>query len=233
MRFSISQEVFHLFPDLQVVAAVLAGVDNSGPAGELTELIRNEEEQAKSIFATVRTGEHPNIGCWRKAYTKFGAGSDYRSSIEALVKRVVRGNQIPTINKLVDIYNLVSLKHLLPVGGEDLKMVQGNVALICASQDESFIPLGSGENDPPKKGEVVYVDDNNDVLCRRFNWREAEKTKLTESTTNAIIVIEGLPPVNDIEVKEAAHDIERYVKQFCGGEVELFLVNSTVPTVNF
>ena len=233
MQFTISPEALNLFPELQIVINVLRGVDNTVESAEIIRLQREEEARVRSVFLTMRPAEHPNIDGWRKAYTAFGAGSSYRSSVEALTKRVAKGGELPRINNLVDIYNLVSLKHLLPVGGEDLKAVQGNVELNRASGDENFIPLGKEEDDPPKKGEVVYVDDNNDVLCRRFNWREADKTKLTENTTDAIIVIEGLPPVNDIEVKEAANDIEKYVKKFCGGEVELFLVNGTVPSVNF
>lgn len=105
--------------------------------------------------------------------------------------------------------------------------------LIRAAGDENFKALNSEENDLPQKEEVVYVDQNNDVLCRRFNWREAEKTKLTSKTTNAVLYIEGLPPTKDIEIKEAAHDLYQLTEKFCGGMVELHLINKSFPDTIF
>lgn len=233
MKFTVSQEVFNLFPLLNIVMMVVKEIDNFTPAEEIENLLRQEEAYCRTYFQELKVSEHPNITCWRKAYTDFGAGSHYRSSIEALTRRVVKGEAIPLINKLVDLYNLISLKHLVPVGGEDLKKVKGNIELILASGDENFKALNSEVEEHPNRGEVVYVDENNDVLCRRFNWREAEKTKLTGETKDAIMYIEGLSPVKDIEVKEAAQDLTRFIARFCGGKIELFLVNKNYPQVIF
>jgi len=222
-----------MFPDLRIAVAVLKGVDNSTPQPEITDLLRQEEKYCQGVFGEIKLSEHPKIDCWRKAYTKFGAGSHYRCSVEALTKRVAKGGTIPSINKLVDIYNLISLKHVMPVGGEDLKKVNGDVELTFASGEEHFKAIHAEEEEPPQKGEIVYVDGNNDVLCRRFNWREADKSKLTEKTTNAIIYIEGISPSNDIELKEAAQDLVGYVEKFCGGSAELFLINKNFSIFNF
>ena len=124
----------------------------------------------------------PVIQSWRKAYTRFGGSSSYRSSIEALAKRALKGDVLPEINPLVDCYNLTSLKYMMPVGGEDLQHVIGDVQLACAAGSERFTPLGSDVPEFPCKGEVVWVDESKEVLCRRWNWRESNKTKLTEST---------------------------------------------------
>ncbi|MFA6271762.1 MAG: phenylalanine--tRNA ligase beta subunit-related protein [Patescibacteria group bacterium] len=233
MKFTVSPNVFEIFPELQIAVAVFKGIDNSKAVPKIAELLRSEEMFCRSIFSELKVSEHPNIQNWRKAYTKFGAGSHYRSSVEALTKRVSKGESLPSINNLVDIYNLVSLKHLLPVGGEDLKKIKGDLTLTFATGEEKFHAIYAEENDPPLKGEIVYVDDNKDVLCRRFNWREAEKSKITEETTKAIIYIEGIPPVNAIETKEAAQDLAAYVEKFCGGSAELFLVNKNFPIFNF
>jgi DNA/RNA-binding domain of Phe-tRNA-synthetase-like protein len=233
MKFSVSKEVFDIFPELNIAVIVLRDIDNHTEEKGITKLLRQEEEHCRKYFKELKVSEHPNITSWRKAYTAFGAGSHYRCSVEALTKRVVKGGEIPSINKLVDIYNLISIKHCLPVGGEDLKKIKGDVELVRASGDESFKALGSEEEDPPQKGEVVYVDQNNDVLCRRFNWRESDKTKLTKKTTDAVLYIEGLPPTKDIEVKEAAHDFHRFAKKYCGGRIELYLINQNFPEVIF
>lgn len=233
MKFTVSPEIFEMFPDLQIAVAVLKNIDNSTPQPEIADLLHQEEMYCQSMFSEMKLSEHPKIDCWRKAYTKFGAGSHYRSSIEALTKRVAKGGTLPSINKLVDIYNLVSLKHTMPVGGEDLKNVKGDVELTFATGEEHFRAIYAEADEPPQKGEVVYVDGGNDVLCRRFNWREADKSKLTEQTANAIIYIEGISPSNDIEVKEAAQDLVGYIEKFCGGSAELFLVNKNFPIFTF
>jgi DNA/RNA-binding domain of Phe-tRNA-synthetase-like protein len=200
---------------------------------EIAELLRNEEMFCRSIFSELTVSEHPNIQNWRKAYTKFGAGSHYRSSIETLVKRVSKGDNLPSINNLVDIYNLISLKHLLPVGGEDLRRIQGNIELTTATGEEHFKAIYSETNESPQKGEIIYVDGYRDVLCRRFNWREADKSKITEQTKDAIIYIEGISPVNAIETKEAMQDMVGYMEKFCSGSVELFLINKDFPVFTF
>lgn len=222
-----------MFPDLQIAVVIVKDIDNHIYEPIIADMLRGEEQFCRNIFSEQKVSEHPNIKSWRKAYTKFGAGSHYRSSVEALVKRVQRAENIPTINNLVDIYNLISLKYLVPVGGEDLKAISGDIKLTFASGKERFRAIYSQENDPPVNGEIVYLDNDNDVLCRRFNWREADKSKITENTTSAIIYIEGITPVNAIELKEAALDLATNFEKFCGGSSEFFLVNKEFPIFTF
>ena len=83
-----------------------------------------------------------------------------------------KGGEIGPINPLVDIYNGLSLKYGIPVGGEDIDKFEGNVRLTLASGDEEFMTLGSEKSEPPSPGEIVYKDDAG-AICRCFNWREA------------------------------------------------------------
>jgi DNA/RNA-binding domain of Phe-tRNA-synthetase-like protein len=133
---------------------------------------------------------------------------------------VLKGNSIWGINPLVDLYNFVSLKYVVPVGGENLAAVKGDVQLGFATGAETFMRLGSNENDPPLEGEVIYRDDV-DVICRRWNWREAERTKLTASTTDAIIVIDGMAPMTRDQVEAALDELSQLIQQYCGGTMEL------------
>ncbi|MBI2426479.1 MAG: hypothetical protein HYV34_01405 [Candidatus Kerfeldbacteria bacterium] len=231
MHIRIAESVLELFPELQLVVLVVRGADNESVHPEVAAVLRQEEEIARGVFGVQKLSEHPNVACWRRAYSAFGAGSDYRSSVEAITKRVIKGGQIPTINTIVDLYNLTSLKYTVPVGGEDTRLVKGDVTLMRATGTETFIALGSQENDPPKTGEVVYVDESNEVLCRRFNWRESEKTKITPQTFDAILYIEGLPPVGEVELKEAAYFLGEHIKKFTGAAVESYLLKKSYPIV--
>ncbi|MBI3190763.1 hypothetical protein HYZ41_03600, partial [archaeon] len=165
--------------------------------------------------------QDPRIDVWRKAYAAFGAKpKENRSSVENLYKLVLQGVNLRHINNMVDTYNFISLKHMVPVGGEDLDKIVGDINLTFASTNEPpVILLGDKEPRPPHEGEVIYKDELS-AICRRWNWREADRTKFTESTKNCVLVIEGLSLVTRQEVEDATAELKEMVKKFCGGDIE-------------
>jgi DNA/RNA-binding domain of Phe-tRNA-synthetase-like protein len=228
---TIKPEIFELFPETQIGVVTVRQANNRGVRPNLPPMLRAEEAQVRLLFSAMKVPEHPVIQSWRKAYTQFGGSSNYRSSIEAIVKRVQKGDEIPTINPLVDCYNLISLKYVMPVGGEDLNAVSGDVHLAVATGSERFTPLGSEAQESPRLGEVVWLDESREVLCRRWNWRESDKTKLTPQTMETLLVVEGIPPHNAIDVKEAVCALEALVRTHCDAKTELFLLNQKVSRV--
>lgn len=232
MQFSIQPTIFELYPELCVVAVVARDIGNQKHDASVTKLLRGEEENTRQLFQVIPVSEHPNIASWRKAYSAFGVGGEYRSSIENLIKRVAKGGDLPDINTLVDLYNAVSLKYILPIGGEDLAHVKGGLSLRIAEGSEEFVALGSSENDPPKAGEVVYADEAG-CICRRFNWREADRTKLTKKTKHAIFMIEGIPPANEFDLKDAATMLASWLQEYCGASTEQFLLHKQQTSITF
>lgn len=221
MNLIIQKEIFENF-DRPIIGVIkVRGLDNHGNSQEINNLLRNIEVQTREDFSKFEShGQHPNIIAWRQAYKKFGADPhQYRCSAESLVRRLLKGETIPNINKLVDIYNYISVKYVVPVGGEDTDAIIGDLQLSLSNGTEEFIRLNGTENDPPLLGEVVYKDEKG-VICRRWNWREADRTKLTENTKNTIIVIDALYPMDKSIIETATKELADLVKQFCGGEVE-------------
>ncbi|MFL6235159.1 MAG: B3/4 domain-containing protein [Thermoanaerobaculia bacterium] len=227
----VTEEVFARFPEVVLGVVVAHGIDNTGDGAPLAGPLRQEEERVRASLAGAQIAEHPHIAPWREAYRKFGAKPrEHPSSIENLARRVLKGWTVPHVNPLVDLYNTVSLRHLLPVGGEDLDRVQGDVLLTLATGQEAPVHLlGEPEARPPKPGEVIYRDDLG-TLCRRWNWKEAERTKLTAETRHAFLVIEGLPPVGRDFVEMAAGELGRLVHEHCGGEVAVALIDRDHPS---
>ena len=170
--------------------------------------------------------EHPHVACWRDAYRRFGAKpKKYPSSVENLLRRASRGESIRSINKLVDLYNVVSLSHLVPAGGEDLDRIEGDLRLTLATDSEPAVKLlGESDERPPKKGEVIYRDDVG-AVCRRWNWKEAERTKLTEETKNAVLVVETLPPVERESLEAALIDLASGVRDHLGGSSQRVILD--------
>ena len=226
MKVKIQEEIKSIYsPIIGVIYA--RDIDNSKEIKEIDNLFKKESEKLRNLFSQYEAvSQHPNIKAWREVYKKFGTDPKrYRCSIEALVRRVIKGDEIPRINTLVDLYNYISIRYVLPVGGEDIDKIEGDVELALSDGTEEFVMIGSSDNDPPKEGEVIYKDEKG-VLCRRWNWREAGRTKLTKDTRNAIIVIDAVGPTTKEEVEKATNELADLIKKYCGGNIEIKIHDS-------
>lgn len=177
----ISPEVAQAWPDYRAAVVVARGV-TGGPSDERSEALLSAAERASRDSGLQRAADDPRIAAWRAVFSEFGSKpSRYPSSAESLLARVLKGDDLPRINALVDTYNAVSLSHFIPVGGEDLDALEGDLRLVRAED-----------------GEVVWRDDEG-VTCRRWNWRQEPRTRLTESTANAFFVLDRLPPQDSLD----------------------------------
>jgi len=234
MHFKTDSRIFQKFPGLVIGAVIVKGANNSGELPEIQSSLREQETRIKSAFQLPTLSQHPKIDAWRKAYSAFGGKpKENRSSVENLYRMVLQGVQLRHINNFVDIYNFISLKHMLPAGGEDLDKTKGDILLTFAGANEvPVLLLGEKEPRPPHEGEVIYKDEIS-AICRRWNWREADRTKLTEETKNCILVIEGLPPITKEEVENAAKELSELVQKSCGGNVTYVLLDENKSEIEF
>lgn len=233
-NFRVTEDIFAAFPDVVLGVVIARGIDNSGEDGEVVAGLRREEERVRRELAGIQVSEHPHVAPWREAYRAFGAKpKDYPSSIENLIRRVLKGHTLRPINPLVDLYNTISLRYLIPVGGEDLDVSEGDLLLTRASEDEPpVLLLGEPEPRAPRPGEVVYKDDRG-AICRRWNWKEADRTKLTPATKHAFLAVEGLPPVGRDVVDQATRELAGLIRTHCGGEVRTELIDRNRPGISF
>lgn len=230
-RYTISEQIFKRFPGYVRGVVIADGVVNSTTPPALTEQMRAAEEDLRARVSLDHIAEHPRIRAWREAYRSFGARpSEFRSSIEALARRVLRGEPLPAINALVDIGNLVSIRYLLPAGGHAIDVLTGDIALRLAEGDESFTPFGSEVEEHPLPGEIIFAEGST-VLTRRWTWRQASHT-LTRLDTRAIeFNVDGLPPVPATEVEQACAEIAGLAARFCGGRTRTCLLSEQNPSV--
>ncbi|MFB4286683.1 B3/4 domain-containing protein [Nonomuraea sp. ATR24] len=187
---TVDEAVLALRPDFAVLAMTAHGLSN-GPTDDLTRGWLAE--------ASAHEVQPDKIDAWKDAYRAFGAKPQRtRPSVDALTRRL----PLPEINQVVDAYNSISVKHALPIGGEDLDRYSGPPRLVRATGEEaSEEALGQ-----PEPGEVIWRDDLG-VTCRRWNWRQVVRTRLTEETTNAIFLLERLEPMSLEELKEAGEEL--------------------------
>lgn len=231
MKFGADPKIFQLFPDLRLGVIIATDIDNSGINPATASLLRNAETKIRQRISLENLVGNPLIANWKTVYKDLKV-KDGRPSHEALARRVLKGGEIPHINKLVDIYNSLSLEYLTPFGGEDLGKITGDLTLGFATGNENFMELGSREVSHPVPGEVVYADKEK-ILCRKFNWRESEKTKLTEFTKEAFFVTETIPPFPDTLIEKALIELSGHLSSYCSAETKIFKVDAGNPSIEW
>lgn len=192
-----------LRPDFAVLVIAADGL----PGGPTDSWSRGLLKEAADSVEGLDVPAEPHIAAWRQAYTAFGAKPGRtRNSVEALARRATAG--LPEVNRLVDVYNAVSVAHRLPIGGEDLDAYTGAPRLVRASGDEPFDTVADGAPavEHPEPGEVVWRDDTG-VTCRRWNHRQCVRTRITERTTRALFLLERLEPLPLDTLRAAADDL--------------------------
>ncbi|MBR3162830.1 MAG: hypothetical protein IKF17_01850 [Clostridia bacterium] len=218
MKFKVNEKLFDEYEGLKIGVITCKNIDNTKLKNDISVDTENVKAHIKDKFADVELANYPVIRRWRDIYKSFGEKKS-RSSIEALIRRLLNGHDIPSINPIVDIYNMLSLKYEVPCGGEDIDTISDDIELTYANGTESFICLGSTEEEHPNEGEIVYKSGNT-VMCRNFNYRESDITKLTENTKNCVLVIESVIADNS-DLDNALQELANMVQDNLGGETKI------------
>lgn len=224
LTLTVSDEVRALVPGFTHVAVEANGLVN-GPSTEASSALLDDAARRLAVRLAGRAPhEDPHMAAWREAYTAFGSKpSRTRNSAEALAKRALSEAGLPRINLLVDVYNAISVAHLVPVGGEDIDRIEGGMHLVRATGDEDFVTVSGGEQviEHPDAGEIVWRDEAG-VTCRRWNWRQGPRTRLTEETVSGIFLLESLTPMPVADVETAAEELADLLQKFSpGAEIEI------------
>jgi len=211
-RASIHPDIFRLRPDYAALLVVADGLTGGPTDPASDEALRRAERSARELLEQRAVDALPQTVEWRDAYRAFGVKPrQARSSMESLLRRVPNG--LPRIDRLTDTYNAVSVVHLLPVGGEDLTHYSGPPHLVIAHGDEPFETTVDGADfvgtaDP---GEVIWRDDEG-VTCRRWNWRQCRRTRLTTGTTSALFILDALGSTGVSGLEQASIELTRQLQ---------------------
>lgn len=228
-KFIITEKFWDIFPEAEISVILAKDIDNSEKGNEavrpkMLKGLKEANVNAKKYLTKEVFSENAVIAVWREAFQKFKTKKGARCSVEAMLKRIDKGNEIGGIIPLVDVYNTVSLDHGIPCGGEDLDSMKGDMILTIADGCESFKPLGADKPDEALPGEVIYRDDEG-AVCRCWNWREGERTMLTEDTKNAFLIIESVDPGRHDEFVAATEELDELVKKYFGCDTEVNYLN--------
>ncbi len=230
--YSISPEIFARFPGYIRGVVIAYEVSNGSSPTELVQMLREAEESVRTRVQLDQIADEPRIKSWREAYRAFGAKpAEFRSSVEAMARRALRGDELPAINALVDIGNVISLRHLIPAGGHAIDLLNGDIELRFATGEEEFVPFGAEEMERPLPGEVIFVE-RNTVLTRRWTWRQANHTLTLPDTTAIEFNVDGLPPVTADEITVACTEVAALIQRFCGGTNRIDYLTADNPRIS-
>ena len=213
-QFHYDPSLLATFGSIRAGIVHATGLENGPAPTELSRVFLAQQQETKATMAS-SMADIASIAAWRKVFPQFGVTpTKYRNAAESLLRRLAKQGGIPSINLLVDIGNLVSIRHALPVAVLDLAQATGRTTVRFAEGTESFSDLGSSGTQAPEVGEVIFVDEAGLVSARRWCWRQSAQSAAGPSLSEALIVVEGHHDEADADTKAAVSDLVELLEQF-------------------
>ena len=222
-QFVTEESFWELFPEAQigiVVAHNMKPTEEVAPedAAAIARALAEANSAADQHLESNTISQNEVVAVWREAYQKFKTKKGARCSIENLLKRVLKGKPVGHITPAVDIYNTISLTYALPVGGEDLHAIEGNLRLTVTDGGDAFLPLGEEADDPTLPDELAYIDDAG-AVCRCWNWRDGVRTALSDDSADAFLAIECVEPERMGDCQAAIDRLAELLERYLGATV--------------
>lgn len=213
--FTYNPAITERFPTIVGGVIHAVGVANGPSSDDLVGAFRAEQAEVLARIGETPLSELPSLAAWRRAFRAFGVDpTAYRSAAEALLRRLTKQGSIPSINTLVDIGNLVSIRHALPVAIFDQAATTGGTTVRVATGAETFTDLGSGERESPEPGEVIFVDEAGLVSARRWCWRQSAESASGPTTTEILVTVEGHHDDAANGIAAAVDDLESLLRDY-------------------
>src|SRR5713226_8610087 len=226
--------VFRYHPDILARYPGIAGgvilardMTNGPTPKDLQAAFQAEQQATLQRIGTTPLSQVESLAAWRSAFRSFDVDlTQYSSAAEALLRRLTKKGDIPSINLLVDLGNLVSIRYALPVAVFDTRALEGTITVHFADGSESYTTLGQIEEEHPEIGEVVFSDETGLVIARRWCWRQSEQSAAQLDTTEAIITIEAHHANGRRTIETALNDLQELLTRYAGGTLKLGLLDA-------
>ncbi len=216
-RVCLCASVTDTFPETRVGLLLAVGLNNAIAWTEVSRALADLEDRVQRGVHTPFTENDPEVRGWHEVFRAFGTNPrKFRPSLDALSRRLSRSGALPRINPAVDAYNLVSLTFGVPAGAFDADTLGEIVAIRTSRAGDRFTPLGEPQTvESPNPAEVVYADGDR-VLTRHWNYRDAEATKVTPTTVNALFCMDRarVESLSDERLNEAVEALADLVRPY-------------------
>jgi DNA/RNA-binding domain of Phe-tRNA-synthetase-like protein len=230
--FRYDPPIIERYPSVVGGALHGTGVVGGPPSPALTAAFADEQAAVLARLGDTPLSEVPSLAAWRRAFRAFGVDpTGYRSAAEALLRRLTKQGSIPSIDTLVDLGNLVSIRYALPVAVFDVASIDGGLTVRFATGDEVFSDLGSGTTEAPAPGEVVFVDGAGHVAARRWCWRQSTASAAGPGTNEVLVTVEGHHDGARADIDAAVSDLADLLRTYAGaGGIDSGVVDGAQPS---
>jgi DNA/RNA-binding domain of Phe-tRNA-synthetase-like protein len=231
--FQYHSDILARYPNVVGGVILAHGLTNSPTSEQLLSAYTAEQQATIKRLGDTPLSKLPSLSAWRGAFRAFGVEpTQYRCAAEALLRRLTKKGDIPSINTLVDLGNLVSIRYALPIAVVDTRAVQGPITVHFADGTERFTNLGQTEVDLPAPGEVIFSDETGMGIARRWCWRQSEQSAAQLDTTDAIITIEGHHPQARQDIMAALTDLQALLETYAGGRFQTGILDAHNPSIS-
>src|SRR6266568_170200 len=223
--FQYDTGILTRYPNVVGGVILAQGMTNGPTPKDLQAACITEQKVTLQRIGATPLSQIPSLAAWRAVFRSFGVDpTQYRSAAEALLRRLTKKGDIPGINLLVDLGNLVSIRYALPVAVFDTRTLQGSVTVHFADGSERYTSLGESGIDHPLPGEVVFSDESKMVIARRWCWRQSEQSAATTETHSAIITVEAHHAAGHRAIEAALNDLLALLQEYtCGNFISAIL----------
>ena len=219
MKFIVDERVLEL--GVKIKAVKITGLDNEKVSEEYLTWRKEKVQELITKYKDYDIKNDKVIEGFYELHTSVGVPRRKNlPASENLIKLLTKREELVSINKAVDIYNILSIESKLCLGAHDINKVSGNVSLKITDGTEKFLPLGSEELKPINLGEYSFVDDDNDVICW-LDIRQVDKTKVTEESKNVLYLIIGNKETTDQDLEKVTNALIDLTTKFAGGTAEI------------
>lgn len=233
MYFGYNAEIVARFLNVSGGIILARGMRNGPTPSALLDAYFEEQRVVLARIGDAPLSEIESLSAWRSAFRQFGVEpTQYRSAAEALLRRLTKKGDIPSINLLVDLGNLVSIRYALPVAVVDTQAITGGLTVQFADGTERFTNLGESVAENPEVGEVIFADETKLAVARRWCWRQSDESAAKETTTNAIITVEAQHPNGRVDVIAAVNDLLALLNEYAGGEFQSGIIGQGQPILS-
>jgi DNA/RNA-binding domain of Phe-tRNA-synthetase-like protein len=209
------------YPNLCGGIILAQEMHNQPTPPELWQAFQSEQQTVLRRLGETPLSEIPALAAWRSAFRGFGVEpTKYRSAAEALLRRLTKKGDIPSINALVDAYNLVSIRYAVPMAAFDLRHLNGSLTIRFADGSEWFTAHDEPEAGHPEPGEVIFVDDSGLIFARRWCWKQSLQSTTGLDTAAAIITVEAHHSEARQDVERAIADLIDLLSKHIGGNYQ-------------
>lgn len=195
MEVKIEKEFGERVPGYRAVI-ITCDVENSPTSDACRAEMDALAEEIQFRYKVEEINKIPAIAATRSAYKACGKDPNrYRPSQEQLMRRIVRGLGLYTVNSIVDTGNMLSLRTGCSVGCFDADKVDGEtVTLGIGRHDEPYEGIGRGPLNI--EGLPVFRDATGGIGTPTS---DNERTKIELTTRRMLMTIHLFSPEIDLE----------------------------------